>query len=190
MRSMSLAAAVVVASLVLQSCDEKQKEDKASLDACVETLAHLLPVRPQERADRFQGKVEQFRALCRGGQKAVAAMKTPWVDWGSYWGTGDASSQFPGVITSKGPLSPSGRGVTGALPVITVTHAGRLIEQHHQFPAATDGRQRGSGYRHDTPGFDRAGRSGDRRCIRRVRIGCGHWRDQLHHQQEVRGRQA
>ncbi|MDZ4797500.1 MAG: hypothetical protein SGI92_05015 [Bryobacteraceae bacterium] len=107
--------ALIFASLILVSCDEKQKEDKASIEACTEALLHLLPQRPQERADRFTGKVEQFRALCRGGQRAVAAMNSPWVDWSNYWGTGDTTSLAPGILFSKGPLSPSGRGVTGAL---------------------------------------------------------------------------
>jgi hypothetical protein len=37
---------------------------------------------------------------------------TPWVDWSQYWGTGDATTQLPGLLTKNGPAF---RGVAGAL---------------------------------------------------------------------------
>jgi hypothetical protein len=115
--SARVAATLVIlpAALALISCDEAQNDDKASLKACAEMVAHLLPVNPKDRADRFQGKVEDYKALCRGGQKSVKAMGLPWVDWGTYWGAADATSKAPGVITGTGPLSPAARGVRGAL---------------------------------------------------------------------------
>jgi hypothetical protein len=106
---------ILPAVLALTSCDEAQNDDKASLKACAEMVAHLLPANPAGRADRFQGKVEDYKALCRGGQKSVKAMGLPWVDWGTYWGAADATSKAPGVITGTGPLSPAARGVRGAL---------------------------------------------------------------------------
>ena len=42
-------------------------------------------------------------------------MGLPWVDRGSYFGTADAGGNGKGVITSKGPLAPQQRGITGAL---------------------------------------------------------------------------
>ena len=115
--SARVAATLVIlpAALALISCDEAQNDDKASLKACAEMVAHLLPANPKDRADRFQGKVEDYKALCRGGQKSVKAMGLPWVDWGTYWGAADATSKAPGVITGTGPLSPAARGVRGAL---------------------------------------------------------------------------
>ena len=50
----------------------------------------------KERDERFEGKVEQATAICRGGQRALQFANTPWVDWSNYWGTGDATSRQPG----------------------------------------------------------------------------------------------
>src|SRR5690349_5704928 len=104
---------VLPAALSLISCDEAKAEDQASIKACAEMVAHLIPPDPKERAYRFQGKVEEYKALCRGGQRSVKARGLPWVDWGTYWGTGDAATKAPGVITSSGPLAPAARGVRG-----------------------------------------------------------------------------
>src|SRR6476646_4586727 len=46
-----------------------------------------------ERAQRFQGKVQENTARCRGGSRAVARRETPWTDWSNYWATGDNSSR-------------------------------------------------------------------------------------------------
>ena len=64
------------------------------------------------RDQRFEGKVTETTALCRGGQKAVQFRMTPWVDWSQYWGTGDMSSLPPGF--SRGRVA-TFNGVTGAL---------------------------------------------------------------------------
>jgi hypothetical protein len=102
-----------LAVLFLPACEDKA--DEASINACVSMLtAGLKPV-ATERADRFQGKVAEATALCRGGLTAVQRMNLPWVDWGNYYGAGDASSKMPGAIPSSGPLAPASRGVGGAL---------------------------------------------------------------------------
>jgi len=67
---------------------------------------------PANRAPRFQGKVSQAEALCRGGARAVQFRGTPWVDWSNYWGAGDMSSLPTGFISTKLPAQ---RGVIGAL---------------------------------------------------------------------------
>jgi len=60
---------------------------------------------------RFNGKVQEATALCRGGQQTLQFRMTPWVDWSHYWGTGDAAS------LPSGPLSKAAtfQGVSGAL---------------------------------------------------------------------------
>ncbi len=68
-----------------------------------------------ERADRFQGKVGEPQAGCRGGRAAVAARNVPWVDWQNYWGAGDVNS-----LSERGPsgshlLDRNKRGIDGAL---------------------------------------------------------------------------
>jgi hypothetical protein len=67
---------------------------------------------PDERGVRFQGKVSDATALCRGGERALQFRGTPWVDWSNYWGTGDLTSLPTGFISTKLPAQ---RGVAGAL---------------------------------------------------------------------------
>src|SRR5215472_8701314 len=79
------------------------------LESCV------LGIRPiaANRADRYQAKVDsQDLAKLRGGDQAVKGMSLPWVDWGNYYGTSDASR---GVASGQGPLAPPQIGVNGAL---------------------------------------------------------------------------
>jgi hypothetical protein len=68
-----------------------------------------------ERSERFLGKVQEATARCRGGERSVAARNVPWVDWASYWATGDASSRAAEATLSFAHLSSNGRGLDGAL---------------------------------------------------------------------------
>ena len=91
----------------------KEEEAKALL-ACGQMVSDELKVLkiPPDRGSRFQGKVSEATAMCRGGYKALQFRGTPWVDWGNYWGTGDMSSLPTGFLSSKLPAE---RGVAGAL---------------------------------------------------------------------------
>ena len=91
----------------------KQEEAKALL-ACGKMVADVLAELkiPDTRAPRFQGKVSEATALCRGGELALQFRGTPWVDWSNYWGTGDMTSLPTGFISAKLPAQ---RGVLGAL---------------------------------------------------------------------------
>lgn len=96
-----------------QARSGKEEEAKA-LQACARAVTDqigLLKI-SNVRAVRFQGKVSQATALCRGGERALQFRGTPWVDWSNYWGTGDMSSLPTGFVSSK---LPSQRGVAGAL---------------------------------------------------------------------------
>ena len=81
------------------------------LKACVKAVFSGLRAVAATRDMRFEGKVEEKTALCRGGQRALQFRNTPWVDWSNYWGTGDQTS------LPKGPLSKlaAKNGVAGAL---------------------------------------------------------------------------
>lgn len=68
-----------------------------------------------ERGERFNGKVGEEVARCRGGEKAVALRWTPYVDWANYWATGDAGSLLTGTSGVGSHLGSNGRGVDGAL---------------------------------------------------------------------------
>src|SRR5512142_3266063 len=68
------------------------KEEAAELAACAKSVAGgFLQIAPT-RDVRFQGKVTEPTARCRGGMNAVNFRFTPWVDWSNYWGAGDNSS--------------------------------------------------------------------------------------------------
>ncbi len=88
------------------------KEERASLKACAQMLLDGARKIAAARDQRFEGKVEEAAALCRGGQRALQFRDTPWVDWSQYWGAGDATSRPPGLLTKSGPAT---RGVAGAL---------------------------------------------------------------------------
>ena len=59
---------------------------------------HGVPPIADTREQRFQGKVTELSALCRGGQNAVQFRMTPWVDFTNYWGTGDLTSLPKGYL--------------------------------------------------------------------------------------------
>ena len=87
----------------------------ADLEACVRTLwAGFRPV-AEDRAQRFLGKVEEDRARCRGGARAVELRRGPWVDWPQYWATGDSGSRMSAAGGGLRFLRPDRRGIDGAL---------------------------------------------------------------------------
>jgi hypothetical protein len=89
-----------------------KKEEAAELRACAQmVLGGFLQV-SNMRDQRFEGKVTEPTARCRGGQYAVQFRTTPWVDWPRYWGAGDSSSLPTGFLSVKGAQL---RGVAGAL---------------------------------------------------------------------------
>ena len=80
-----------------------KQEEAAELGACAHSIAGgFLKIRAH-RDQRFQGKVTEPTARCRGGMKAVQFRFTPWVDWSNYWGAGDTSSLPVGFLSVSGP---------------------------------------------------------------------------------------
>src|ERR1043166_4164128 len=77
-------------ALLMTSCDaapdSARKEEEASLKACAQMVLDGFRKIGNTRDERFQGKVQEATALCRGGQKALQFRNTPWVDWTQYWG--------------------------------------------------------------------------------------------------------
>src|SRR5689334_22740795 len=95
-------AAVIVAS-------PSVREEIRSLNACRQLgSAGFRPI-AENRKQRFLGKVQEYTALCRGGNKALAYRNTPWTDWSTYWGAGDSSTQSRSLTT--GHLSRDMRGI-------------------------------------------------------------------------------
>jgi hypothetical protein len=82
---------------------------------CLKLAREGLRPMAEERAQRFQGKVQDETARCRGGAKAAARRANPWIDWRNYWATGDAGSEGPASFWRIGHLNPNNRGIEGAL---------------------------------------------------------------------------
>jgi Animal haem peroxidase len=104
---------IILSGLLACSSDNDKQ-----LSACASLVKEGFREFPDDRAKRFQGKVGENTAACRGGDKAVAARGTPWVDWSNYWATGDMSSREDqeSALTVIGEhLKPDGRGIDGAL---------------------------------------------------------------------------
>lgn len=87
-------------------------EEAEALKACAKMVIAGFRKVANTRDQRFEGKVGEAAALCRGGQRAILFRNTPWADWSQYWGAGDALSKPPGLITRNGPAT---RGIAGAL---------------------------------------------------------------------------
>ncbi|WP_230086186.1 peroxidase family protein [Halomonas sp. 328] len=99
-----------------------------ALRACRRMIGRGLLEVPDDRADRFLGKVREDTAHCRGGRRALdfLALDTPWVDWQSYWATGDGASRnarydegwirsLVGGLSERIHANPNARGIDGAL---------------------------------------------------------------------------
>lgn len=112
----AMAQTAVPSAAVQGSHATSPKDDEfKALMACAQMVTDQLKMLqiPTVRSARFEGKVSEAVALCRGGQQALQFRNTPWVDWSTYWGTGDdLSLPPPGFISRK---LPADRGVIGAL---------------------------------------------------------------------------
>jgi Animal haem peroxidase len=95
---------LIVAISFLQGCDSDEDSGRSTIDACVDALVSGPRKIATDRADRFQGKVAEARAFCRGGSKAVEGMRLPWLDWGNYYGASDKPSGLKGKIGVNGAL--------------------------------------------------------------------------------------
>jgi hypothetical protein len=83
--------------------------------ACWDMARNLLRPIAAERTARFQGKVGEAQARCRGGERAVMPRKTPWVDWSNYWGAGDSRSKSERTGSGSHIFDRNTRGLDGAL---------------------------------------------------------------------------
>jgi hypothetical protein len=85
------------------------------VQACAAMVSGGLRPIATQADERFNGKVGEAVARCRGGDQAAEYRNTPFVDWSNYHATGDAATLQPGATGVGGHLSPDGRGIDGAL---------------------------------------------------------------------------
>src|SRR5258707_13826013 len=95
---MTLFSRFTLAAIALLSACNRISPDGAnaeleSLKACDELVHSGFRPVATSRDQRFLGKVQEFTALCRGGNGAAQFRKVPWVDWGNYWGVGDTRAK-------------------------------------------------------------------------------------------------
>jgi hypothetical protein len=165
-------------------------ETWASLRACKRMARRGLLEVPDERADRFLGNVREDTAHCRGGERAVMfhELDLPWVDWQSYWATGDGASRnaryddgwfrpLVGGLTERIHVNPNDRGIDGALLDLEFARV-ELIKfnlfDHYTYPDYIQGRDGapGSTLRQweamrlpaDHPDYQTVGGDGDQLC--------------------------
>ena len=98
-------------ALAADSTPDPKLEEAKELKACAQMVLNGVRKIPDDRAQRFLGKVTEAEAICRG-ERNLQFRRTPWVDWSQYWATGDTSSLPKGYLSKKGPAF---RGVSGAL---------------------------------------------------------------------------
>ena len=79
----ALAAQIAPAANTPNKPDAKKEEADALLACAKAVLGGIRPI-AATRDVRFEGKVSDANALCRGGYKSEQFRLTPWVDWGSY----------------------------------------------------------------------------------------------------------
>ena len=91
MLRLALGVSILSATLVGVSCSPR--DAGTSLQGCIEELADGPRPIARARDQRFNGKVAEATARCRGGGKAVQFRALPWVDWTNYYGAGDTTSQ-------------------------------------------------------------------------------------------------
>ncbi len=108
-----LIGVLVVVPAAIIAVSPNLRAEVRSLRGCRQLAVSGFRPIADNRADRFLGKVKEFTALCRGGERAVAQRGTPWVDWSNYWGAGDSTSRSSSPLF--GHLSRNGRGLDGAL---------------------------------------------------------------------------
>jgi hypothetical protein len=149
-------------------------EEARELKACAQMVLNGLRKIPDDRAQRFLGKVTEAEALCRG-EKSLQFRMTPWVDWSQYWGTGDLSSLPSGYLSKKGPAF---RGVTGALLDLEYQRVGlikfNLFDNNGTWRSYVTGRDGTGGpalktwpemrLTKDSPGYQAVGGDGKQQC--------------------------
>ena len=170
--------ALLAAWLALAADGQKspQKEEADALKACADAvLAGVRKIAPT-RDVRFEGKVSEANALCRGGDRALQFRDTPWVDWSNYWGTGDNTS-LPKLapVVSK---TVAARGVAGALTDLEFQRVElikfNLFDNAGTYPQFIDGRDGTPGpalklwpemrLKPDNPFFSQVGGDGPQEC--------------------------
>jgi hypothetical protein len=71
-------------AVTLLSCNRKSDLVLSPLSCAEKATAGIRPL-ADARDARFQGKVSEDAALCRGDVKAAERRSLPWVDWRNYY---------------------------------------------------------------------------------------------------------
>ena len=99
------------AMLCLGGCNTGASDMVACLHLASEGFRPLA----DEPTARFQGKVQEATARCRGGEEAVRYRGFPWMDWQNYGAAAGVRSRGAEAFWRVGHLDPNRRGIEGAL---------------------------------------------------------------------------
>src|SRR3970282_166947 len=102
---------LVGAALLVSGC----ASEPGDLIACAKVTWKGFRKVADERAERFQGKVQEDTARCRGSDEAVKLRSLPWVDWQNYWARGDSATKGQKSCWRFKHLNPNGRGIDAPL---------------------------------------------------------------------------
>lgn len=101
------------------ACISNVSHAQSQISACISSAKSGLLAVPEDRSERFLGKVQEDTALCRGGEEATRWQDTPWVDWQNYFAAADETSLSADGKKARTKIGehlyPDGRGVDGAL---------------------------------------------------------------------------
>jgi hypothetical protein len=118
---MHLRLACLLATAVVSSLPAQAQDGRLEIVAdCLKMARGGVRQIAETRVERFEGKVDEAVAGCRGGERAVDRRGVPWVDWSNYWAAGDATSQTERTDSIVIPLlrhltNRNTRGIDGAL---------------------------------------------------------------------------
>jgi hypothetical protein len=79
-----VSSVVLLLPLISRAADDPKKAEAAEIKACADMTLQGFRKIAAARGERFEGKVVDEAALCRGGQRTLQFRLTPWVDWSNY----------------------------------------------------------------------------------------------------------
>src|SRR3954469_1056607 len=112
-RALPACIALVAIGLLLAACESVVTRPDAL--ACARAAVDGARPIAATRSARFLGKVDADAAQCRGGEHATSHGDAPYVDWPSYWASGDADSLASDSTNGNPSAASNARGIAGAL---------------------------------------------------------------------------
>jgi len=169
---------VVAAAMLIAACAGIETAPTASdALACARMAADGARPVATVRTARFLGKVDADTARCRGGERAVAARASSYVDWPAYWAAAGVSS-LAGDANADDRSIADARGIRGALADLEYQRIElirfNLFDNSGTYRKYVEGRDGAAGSAHKVwdemrlppthPAYDAVGGAGNQLC--------------------------